>query len=108
MFRDTGPKPLPSRSPTRKGLNLHAEMLSNKNSVHRAQLSLEDRFLLEEVTKRRTLAPGRSKSQEFAVAKKGRSKIWAVSRSTGSSPRVELGHPKANVLDVLDGLDTSY
>lgn len=107
-YRDTGPKVLPSRSPNTKGLNLHAVMLSNNSKAHRAQLSMEDRNLLEEVMKRRKLAPGRSKSQEFVVDKKRRTKVWALSRSTGSSPRIESGHPKANVLDILDGLDTSF
>ncbi|KAL3514777.1 hypothetical protein ACH5RR_027494 [Cinchona calisaya] len=106
-YRDSGPNAIPSRSPTRKGLNIQAEILSNNSNVHRAQLSLEDRDLLEEVMKRTKLVSWRSKSQEFA--KKGRTKVWALSRSTGSSPRIELGHhPNANVLDILDGLDTSF
>ncbi|XP_027149732.1 uncharacterized protein LOC113750023 [Coffea eugenioides] len=107
-YRDTGAKVLPSRSPTRKGLNMQGEVLTNNSNVHGAQLSLEDRNLLEEVMKRRKVVPGRSKSQEFVVAKKGSKKVWALSRSTGSSPRIELGHPKANVLDILDGLDNSF
>ncbi|KAL3505404.1 hypothetical protein ACH5RR_035245 [Cinchona calisaya] len=107
-YRDTGHKAPPSQSPTRNGPNLHTVMLSNNSKVHRAQLSIEDRNLLEEVMKRRKIAPVRSKSQEFVAAKKRRTKVWALSRSTGTSPRIELGHPRANVLDILDGLDTSF
>lgn len=107
-YRDNAPKALPTKSPTRKGLNLHVEMLNNNGKT--SQLSLEDRNLLEEVMRRRKMVPGRSKSQEFAVVGKKKSKVWAISRSTGSSPR-RVDHPKAtnsNVLDILDGLDTSF
>ncbi|CAI9116947.1 OLC1v1018244C1 [Oldenlandia corymbosa var. corymbosa] len=108
-YRDNGAKVVvPTRSPAaNKGLQ---GIPGNKNGkVRSAHISLEDRNLLNEVTRRRKMVPVRSKSQEFLVTKKARSKIWALSRSTGSSPRVELGHqPKANVLDILDGLDTSF
>ncbi|CAK9178411.1 unnamed protein product [Ilex paraguariensis] len=107
-YRDNGTRALPSRSPTRKGLNQYSEMSSNNSKTHMVQLSPEDRKLLEEVMKRRRLVPGLSKSQEFVMAKKRGTKVCALSRSTGSSPTRELEHPKANVLDVLDGLDTPF
>lgn len=91
-----------TKSPTRKGLNL------NGNKTHSAQLSLEDKYLLEEVMKRRKMVPGRSKSQEFVAVAKKKTKVWALSRSTGASPRRDLDYPKANVLDILDGLDTAF
>lgn len=99
-----------TKSPTRKGLNLNAEMVGkNGNKTHITQLSLEDKYLLEEVMKRRKMVPGRSKSQEFvAVGKKCKTRVWAVSRSTGASPRRDLDRPKANVLDILDGLETAF
>ncbi|KAK2986679.1 hypothetical protein RJ640_020841, partial [Escallonia rubra] len=104
---DNGAKMLPFRSPTRKGLNLPS--LSNNRRIHHGvQLSSEDRNLLEEVMKRRRLVPGVSKSQEFVMAKKRNTRVWALSRSTGSSPRKELEHAKASILDVLDGLDTKF
>ncbi|KAK4387453.1 protein PSK SIMULATOR 2 [Sesamum angolense] len=105
-YRDNGLKVLPFRSPTTKGLNFNIESLSNSNNkIHKAQLNLEDKNLLEEVIKRRKLVPGLSKSQELVMGK--RKKVW-VSRSAGGSPRGGLAHPKANVLDILDGLDTSF
>ncbi|KAL0323196.1 UNVERIFIED_CONTAM: protein PSK SIMULATOR 2 [Sesamum angustifolium] len=105
-YRDNGIKVLPFRSPTTKGLNFNVESLSNSNNkIHKAQLNLEDKNLLEEVIKRRKLVPGLSKSQELVMGK--RKNVW-VSRSAGGSPRGGLAHPKANVLDILDGLDTSF
>ncbi|KAL0347493.1 UNVERIFIED_CONTAM: protein PSK SIMULATOR 2 [Sesamum calycinum] len=105
-YRDNGLKVLPFRSPTTKGLNFNVESLSNSNNkIHKAQLNLEDKNLLEEVIKRRKLVPGLSKSQELVMGK--RKNVW-VSRSAGGSPRGGLAHPKANVLDILDGLDTSF
>ncbi|KAK3007659.1 hypothetical protein RJ639_014301 [Escallonia herrerae] len=104
---DNGAKTLPFRSPTRKGLNLPS-LNNNRRIHHGVQLSSEDRNLLEEVMKRRRLVPGVSKSQEFVMAKKRNTKVWALSRSTGSSPRKKLEHAKASILDVLDGLDTTF
>ncbi|KAL0432346.1 UNVERIFIED_CONTAM: protein PSK SIMULATOR 2 [Sesamum latifolium] len=105
-YRDNGLKVLPLRSPTTKGLNFNVESLSTSNDkIHKAQLNLEDKNLLEEVMKRRKLVPGLSKSQELVTGKT--KKVW-VSRSAGSSPRGGFAHPKANVLDILDGLDTSF
>ncbi|KAL0391889.1 UNVERIFIED_CONTAM: protein PSK SIMULATOR 2 [Sesamum radiatum] len=105
-YRDNGHKVLPFHSPTTKGLNFNVESLSNSNNkIHKAQLNLEDKNLLEEVIKRRKLVPGLSKSQELVMGK--RKNVW-VSRSAGGSPRGGLAHPKANVLDILDGLDTSF
>uniref|UniRef100_A0A5B6ZDQ4 Uncharacterized protein n=1 Tax=Davidia involucrata TaxID=16924 RepID=A0A5B6ZDQ4_DAVIN len=111
--RDNGIKILPVRSPTRKGLIFQPEMqrlpsFSDFHKTHIVQLSPEDRNLLEEVMRRRRLVPGVSKSQEFAMAKNRGSKVWALSRSAGSSPNRELESPKSSVLDVLDGLDTTF
>ncbi|KAI3464826.1 hypothetical protein Pfo_021489 [Paulownia fortunei] len=107
-YRDNGLKALPVRSPTRKGSNTNSETLSNNGKTHRVQLSSEDRNLLEDVMKRRKLVPGLSKSQEFVMVKNKKNKVWALSRSTGSSPRRGLKHQKADVLDILDGLDSSF
>ncbi|GFY95790.1 hypothetical protein Acr_11g0000960 [Actinidia rufa] len=82
----------------------------NSRKTSSVQLSPEDRSLLEDVMNRRKLVPGISKSQEFASAKKSRSKIRAPSRSTGNSPSRKLERPKSksSVLDVMDGLDTTF
>ncbi|KAL2503972.1 Protein of unknown function (DUF668) [Abeliophyllum distichum] len=106
-YRDNGFKPLPARSPSRKELNVNAKTFSNDYRSHRVQLSPEDRNLLEEVMKRRTLAPGLSKSQEFSTVKETKNKL-CTSRSTGSSPRRGLVPTKADVLDILDGLDSTF
>ncbi|KZV39721.1 hypothetical protein F511_14188 [Dorcoceras hygrometricum] len=103
-YRDDGHKPLPTSPPTRKESNAHAKSLK----PHEYKISLEDRNLLEEVMKKRKLALGLSKSQEFAVVKTRKNKVFSSSRSTGSSPRRELNHPKADALDILDGLDSSF
>lgn len=105
-YRDNVPKALPNRSPTRKGHPAQTGTLSER--IKGAQLSTEDKDLIEGVMRRKKLVPGISKSQEFVVAKKKKKKIWAHSKSTGSSPRRELGYPKANILDILDGLDSSF
>ncbi|KAI8012910.1 hypothetical protein LOK49_LG05G03778 [Camellia lanceoleosa] len=113
--RDNGIcRALPVRSPTRKGLNLQPVMMQRLPSLidspkaHSAQLSLEDRNLLEKVMNRKKLGPGISKSQEFGLAKKRGSKVWALSRSTGNSPSWQSEVPKSCVLDVMDGLDTIF
>ncbi|XP_057504049.1 protein PSK SIMULATOR 2-like isoform X2 [Actinidia eriantha] len=82
----------------------------NSRKTSSVQLSPEDRSLLEDVMNRRKLVPGISKSQEFASAKKSGSKIRAPSRSTGNSPSRKLERPKSksSVLDVMDGLDTTF
>lgn len=110
-YRDNGLKALPLRSPTRKGSNMYIEKHSDNTKTHKVQLSSEDRNLLEDVMKRRNLVPGLSKSQEFAVVKSKRNKVWAVSRSMGSSPRrggTMHRSEDADVLDILDGLDSSF
>ncbi|GMP68404.1 hypothetical protein CsSME_00028032 [Camellia sinensis var. sinensis] len=113
--RDNGIyRALPVRSPTRKRLNLQPMMMQRLPSLidppkaYNAQLSLEDRNLLEKVMNRKKLGPGISKSQEFGLAKKRVSKVWALSRSTGNSPSWQLKLPKSCVLDVMDGLDTNF
>ncbi|KAL0438411.1 UNVERIFIED_CONTAM: protein PSK SIMULATOR 2 [Sesamum latifolium] len=109
-YRDNGLKAQPARSPTNKGSNRISQTLSNSNDsrMHRAQLSSEDRDLLEDVMKRRKFVPGLSKSQEFVMVKNKKNKIFALSRSTGSSPRRGMKHQQADVLDILDGLDSSF
>ncbi|KAL0360537.1 UNVERIFIED_CONTAM: protein PSK SIMULATOR 2 [Sesamum radiatum] len=109
-YRDNGLKAQPARSPTNKGSIAISETLSNSNNgrMHRAQLSSEDRHLLEDVMKRRKFVPGLSKSQEFVMVKNKKNKIFALSRSTGSSPRRGMKHQQADVLDILDGLDSSF
>ncbi|PSR99584.1 GATA zinc finger domain-containing protein [Actinidia chinensis var. chinensis] len=105
--RDNGIRVFPTRSPTRKGLTMQPK--SNHRRTHsNVKLSPEDRKLLEKVLSRKKLAPGLSKSQEFALVKKRGSKVWALSRSTGNSPNRQLQHPKFCDLDVLDGLDTTF
>ncbi|KAL5557875.1 hypothetical protein UlMin_034086 [Ulmus minor] len=113
--RDNLLRPLTTtRSPTRKGLDLHGKMqrlLSNdpSNKTDNAQLSQEDRKLLDEVMARRGV-PGISKSQELIITKREIG-LWFWSRSMGRSPgrevaaRRNLEHSKSNVLDVMDGLD---
>ncbi|KAJ0237843.1 Protein PSK SIMULATOR 2 [Hirschfeldia incana] len=77
--------------------------------TYKKQLSLEDRMLLDSVKSIR-FGPSLSKSQEFVGLKKNKNKkgirIWAFSRSTGNSPKVDLsGENSSSDLDVLDGLD---
>ena len=98
---ESGIRALPFQSPTSKRPN-------DPRKTSSVQLSPEDRSLLEEVMNRRRLVPGISKSQEFASAKKSGSKT--VSRSTGNSPSRKLERPKSksSVLDVMDGLDTTF
>ncbi|KAM1725238.1 hypothetical protein ACFX11_016271 [Malus domestica] len=117
---DHGLKPLHTRSPTRKGLDIHSKMQQFLTKTYctkpqRIQLSEEDRNLLDEVMGRMRRVPGISKSQEFSITKTKRRGVWALSKSTGSSPTRELGsrgtnldqdQPKINTLDVMDGLDS--
>ncbi|PWA39334.1 hypothetical protein CTI12_AA572820 [Artemisia annua] len=104
-YRDKVPKYTPTHSPpTSTGLNEHPN-----GQPKRVKISLEDKNLLEEVTKRRTLVPGVSKSQEFVMAKKNiRAEVLASSRSMGSSPRRDMKYANASMLDVLDGLGTTF
>ncbi|CAL5343213.1 unnamed protein product [Camellia sinensis] len=113
--RDNGIcRALPVRSPTSKRLNLQLVMMQQLPSLidspkaHNAQLSLEDRNLLEKVLNRKKLGPGISESQEFGLAKKRGSKVWALSRGTGNSTSWQSKLPKSCVLDVMDGLDTNF
>ncbi|XP_060199839.1 protein PSK SIMULATOR 2-like [Lycium barbarum] len=107
LVRFNGPKAFPVRSPTRKGLILQTEVTNTNPKTPKVQISVEDRNLLEKVMKRRSLVPGRSKSQEFLLPN-NRKKVWALSRSMGNSPCTEFKNPKANVLDILDGLDSAF
>lgn len=94
-------------SSTLKGSTISTGNLKNNGRSHEIELSSEDRNLLEEVVKRRNLFRGQSKSQEFTIAKNKKNKIWAFSKSTGSSPRRGMKYQKSDVLDVLDGLDST-
>ncbi|KAK8572584.1 hypothetical protein V6N12_028637 [Hibiscus sabdariffa] len=115
--RDHGLKPPPFQSPTYKGLVFHSKMQQRAQSFNsdgskagKMELSQEDRNLLNKVTRRR-LVPGVSKSQELPLGKNKGIKVWAFSRSAGNSPdrsfrtRKHLKSSKANILDVMDGLD---
>ena len=116
---DNGSKPLPTRSPTRKGSDLHSKMqrflsIDFSTKSNKVQLSQEERNLLDEVIGRRKGILGVSKSQEFIIVNKKENRFWALSKSTGSSPsreitaRRNLEHSRANVLDVMDGLDLTF
>ncbi|CAM8939326.1 unnamed protein product [Rhodiola kirilowii] len=80
---------------------------------HRAHLSQEERSLLADVCGRRPV-PTKSKSQEFSIIKKkgssSTSTVWALSKSTGSSPRRNFGKTieLADALDVMDGLEPTF
>ncbi|KAL4578963.1 hypothetical protein LXL04_015098 [Taraxacum kok-saghyz] len=93
-YRDKVPKYTPARSPPTSNVG-----------PNRVEISSEDKNLLEEVTKRRTVVRGVSKSQEFVMVKK---RVFVSSRSMGSSPRRDLKNSNANMLDVLDGLGTNF
>lgn len=71
-------------------------------------ISQEERTLLADVCRRRPV-PTKSKSQEFSMVKKKGSIIWALSKSTGSSPRRNSGKSiqLADALDVMDGLEST-
>ncbi|XP_039065651.1 protein PSK SIMULATOR 2-like [Hibiscus syriacus] len=115
--RDHGLEPQPFRSPTYKGLLFHSKMQQrvhsfngNGTKAHKIELSEEDRKLLNKVTGRR-LIPGVSKSRELPLGRNKRIKVWTFSRSAGNTPdrslrtRKCLKRSKANILDVMDGLD---
>ncbi|KAD2393332.1 hypothetical protein R6Q59_012339 [Mikania micrantha] len=105
-FRDKVPKYVPARSPPSDSMSgSNPSRLKASGKIQRIQITLEDRNLLEQVMKRRMLVPGISKSQEF---KKKRSTVFASSRSMGSSPKREPRYANADMLDVLDGLGTTY
>ncbi|XP_076939204.1 protein PSK SIMULATOR 2-like [Bidens hawaiensis] len=101
-YRDKVTRFTPTRSPISKAsLTLHPD--GQRQPVN---ISVDDKNLLEQVTKRPTAVPGVSKSQEFVITKK-KKRVFASSRSMGSSPR-DLMYANANMLDVLDGLDTTF
>ncbi|KAM0010673.1 hypothetical protein Hdeb2414_s0071g00773791 [Helianthus debilis subsp. tardiflorus] len=103
-YRDKVPKYTPTRSPISKGsLTLHPDGQRQQDKI-----SLEDKNLLEQVAKRRSVVPGVSKSQEFVISTKKKKRVFASSRSMGSSPPRDYKHANANMLDVLDGLGTTF
>ncbi|KAI3410718.1 uncharacterized protein J3R85_018482 [Psidium guajava] len=100
-------KSLPLQSSNPKGQSCHPgiQQSSPLNTGVKARpmlLSLEDRILLNQVCRGR-MVPGISKSQEFSSSRKRNNKVWALSRSTGSSPMWE--HKSYSLLDVMDGLE---
>ncbi|KAI7729485.1 hypothetical protein M8C21_026390 [Ambrosia artemisiifolia] len=102
-YRDKVPRYTPTRSPISNGsLTLHPN-----GQRQQLKISAEDKNLLEQVTKRRTAVPGVSKSQEFVIAKK-KKRVFASSRSMGSSPPRDHKYANANMLDVLDGLGPTF
>ncbi|CAN1824544.1 Protein PSK SIMULATOR 2 [Linum perenne] len=100
------------KSATYRGQDLHSKMQQQQQKPHVPLLSEEDRDLLNKVSRKR-LIPGISKSQEFSRANKS-GRGWASlsrNKSTGTSPAKEIGRrrkmvhqPRANLLDILDGL----
>lgn len=115
--RDHGFRLLPVRSPTHKGPVFQSKMPESpplkSTTTSILQLSQEDRDLLNEVTRRRWIR-GVSKSQDFSFCKRRGTRVWALSRSTGSSPRRDFSTrrnsdiSRANFLDVMDGLDSEF
>jgi len=110
--REHGFKPLPLRSPTHKALDFHSKMqhsvsMNYSSKTHGIQLSQEDKNLLDEVIGSLRV-PGNSKSQDFAMAEERGTRVWPLSRSTGSSPTRKLGakqNLKTDVLDIMDRLE---
>lgn len=100
-------KSLPFQSSNLKDQGFHPRIqqsspLNSGVKLRPMLLSPEDRKLLNQVCCRR-MVPGISKSQEFSLSRKRNSKLWALSKSTGSSPMWE--HRNSSLLDVIDGLE---
>ncbi|KAK7280752.1 hypothetical protein RJT34_25819 [Clitoria ternatea] len=74
--RNIGTRPMSTRN-SPKRLEFHAKMLQF--------VSQEDKRLLEEVSMRRR-SPGVSKSEDLAMAKKSRARVWHYSKSLQGSP----------------------
>ncbi|OVA18551.1 Protein of unknown function DUF668 [Macleaya cordata] len=115
--RDHGFKSLaPIRCPSQKAGVLLVETQEDPPQKGQTnlvlQLSPDVQDMLEDVSWRR-LIPGISKSQEFTAGSKRRTiKNTRMSKSSGSSPTREINttnleHTKNNILDVIDGLDTT-
>ncbi|OWM80921.1 uncharacterized protein LOC116191991 isoform X2 [Punica granatum] len=105
-------KPFPANqnSITSMRLRFHSDALPTPDVIIKAkgtELSEEDREMLNRAC-RRKLVPGISKSQEFPRDNRTRSRVFAISRSMGSSPNREFdtrrGSPYQEI-NVLDGLD---
>ncbi|KAK4787725.1 hypothetical protein SAY86_011558 [Trapa natans] len=121
-YRDDGAiKHLPVYQKPTKGKhpNFYSNALPPSESTakaKRSELSEEECEMLNRAC-RRKLVPGISKSQELRRDyRTRRSSVFAFSRSMGSSPDREFGvgqatppppNPKINILDVMDGLDSS-
>lgn len=107
LVRFNGHRALAGKLPApERPVLLQSETPANSNlRPPNAQISAEDRRLLEGVMKSRKLVPGLSKSQELVIPNKKMNQIWSLSRSAGNSPCNKVENPKANnVLDILDGL----
>ncbi|KAK3231806.1 hypothetical protein Dsin_003687 [Dipteronia sinensis] len=107
------------RLPTDKGMVLRSKIQRNPSLNNftkprmTQQLSEEERNLLDKACSRSSRPVlWRSKSQDFAILKKGNKKVCALSRSAGNSPiRDTSPRPcseNPNLLDVMDGLDPRF
>ncbi|CAM8938356.1 unnamed protein product [Rhodiola kirilowii] len=85
--------------------NSQISQVASPTESDTSQLSQEEKTLLEDVCRRRPV-PTRSKSVEFSIIKKKGRSVWALSKSTGSSPRRNFGKTieLAEALDVMDGI----
>ncbi|KAK2660732.1 hypothetical protein Ddye_007265 [Dipteronia dyeriana] len=76
------------------------------------QLSEEERNLLDKACRSSRSVLWRSKSQDFAILKKGNKKVCALSRSAGNSPIRDINarpcSENPNLLDVIDGLNPRF
>lgn len=110
------PVPVYQNQTTRKCSSFHSNTLPYSESTVKAkryELSEEEHEMLNRACQRK-LVPGISKSQELCSDKRTRlCRVFAFSRSMGSSPDRELGirqgslYRQINILDVMDGLDSS-
>lgn len=101
---------------TRRHLSFHSDALTSSESTKKAKragLSEEDQEMLNRACRRKSV-PGISKSQEFPRDNRTRrNRVFALSRSMGNSPNREFSTRhgslslEINVLDVMDGLDSS-
>ncbi|TXG52054.1 hypothetical protein EZV62_021223 [Acer yangbiense] len=107
-----------ARLPTDKGMVLRSKMQRNPSLNNFTEpritqkLSEEERNLLDKACRSSRPILWRSKSQDFAILKKGNKKVCALSRSAGNSPIRDTGarpcSENPNLLDVMDGLDPRF
>ncbi|KAK4746125.1 hypothetical protein SAY87_012437 [Trapa incisa] len=99
-----------------KRLSFHSDLIapsSDSTTGKKTQLSEEDREMLNRAYGKKSV-PGISKSQELPRdIRTRRNRVFALSRSTGSSPNREFSMRREslctniNILDVMDGIDTA-